>query len=255
MKTCLNIAGLYIVLLSLFVFSGCKNDLDLDKKPTRFLFMLDTKHEVIKEVPVSLLAHIKKDFVIKGQADKAERIEKTYNLVTGKLRNEAIEGSKQAQPSAKARRSNFTLTFDQHVQDYGWAYNIPVNIGPNSQHTMGATFPVGLRLEAFIFHSNLDLDSRWNEPNSLCYNVYVQGSGWQGLMAQHQMSGTTGQSKALKAVWIWLGVDTGYSLYYCTNHYPGGPTAWVTNGSIAGWPNPSASDIHLIHLWFVDFGE
>ena len=69
------------------------------------------------------------------------------------------------------------------------------NIEPD---TLIGTIGKSLRLEAFRLHLTGVPDKK------LYYEAHVQGIGWQGVRKDGEMAGTTGQSKRIEAVRIWM---------------------------------------------------
>lgn len=85
------------------------------------------------------------------------------------------------------------LSGDFHVQNIGWVHLD--NIEPD---TLIGTIGKSLRLEAFKLHLE-------GVPGKkLYYEAHVQDIGWQGVRKDGEMAGTTGQSKRIEAVRIWL---------------------------------------------------
>lgn len=80
-----------------------------------------------------------------------------------------------------------------HVQNIGWVHLD--NIEPD---TLIGTIGKSLRLEAFRLHLTGVPDKK------LYYEAHVQGIGWQGVRKDGEMAGTTGQSKRIEAVRIWM---------------------------------------------------
>lgn len=85
------------------------------------------------------------------------------------------------------------LSGDFHVQNIGTVHLD--NIEPD---TLIGTIGKSLRLEAFRLHLAGVPDKK------LYYEAHVQGIGWQGKKADGEVAGTTGQSKRIEAVRIWL---------------------------------------------------
>ena len=63
---------------------------------------------------------------------------------------------------------------------------------------MSGTSGKSLRLEAFRLHLTGVPDKK------LYYEAHVQDIGWQGVRKDGEMAGTTGQSKRIEAVRIWV---------------------------------------------------
>ena len=85
------------------------------------------------------------------------------------------------------------LSGDFHVQNIGTLHLD--NIEPD---TLIGTIGKSLRLEAFRLHLTGVPDKK------LYYEAHVQGIGWQGVRKDGEMAGTTGQSKRIEAVKIWI---------------------------------------------------
>lgn len=85
------------------------------------------------------------------------------------------------------------LSGDFHVQNIGTVYLD--NIEPD---TLIGTIGKSLRLEAFRLHLTGVPDKK------LYYEAHVQDIGWQGVRKDGEMAGTTGQSKRIEAVRIWV---------------------------------------------------
>ena len=85
------------------------------------------------------------------------------------------------------------LSGDFHVQNIGTVHLD--NIEPD---TLIGTIGKSLRLEAFRLYLTGVPDKK------LYYEAHVQGIGWQGARKDGEMAGTTGQSKRIEAVKIWV---------------------------------------------------
>lgn len=85
------------------------------------------------------------------------------------------------------------LSGDFHIQGIGW-----VHIDDIEHDTILGTIGKALRLEAFRLHLTGVPDK------TLYYEAHVQGIGWQGVRKDGEMAGTTGQSKRIEAVRIWM---------------------------------------------------
>lgn len=85
------------------------------------------------------------------------------------------------------------LSGDFHVQNIGTVHLD--NIEPD---TLNGTIGKSLRLEAFRLHLTGVPDKK------LYYEAHVQDIGWQGVRKDGEMAGTTGQSKRIEAVKIWI---------------------------------------------------
>lgn len=88
---------------------------------------------------------------------------------------------------------NAKLSGDFHVQNIGTVHLD--NIEPD---TLIGTIGKSLRLEAFRLHLTGVPDKK------LYYEAHVQDIGWQGVRKDGEMAGTTGQSKRIEAVKIWV---------------------------------------------------
>lgn len=88
---------------------------------------------------------------------------------------------------------NAKLSGDFHVQNIGTVHLD--NIEPD---TLIGTIGKSLRLEAFRLYLTGVPDKK------LYYEAHVQGIGWQGVRKDGEMAGTTGQSKRIEAVRIWV---------------------------------------------------
>ena len=85
------------------------------------------------------------------------------------------------------------LSGDFHVQNIGTLHL------DNIEHdTILGTIGKSLRLEAFRLHLTGVPDKK------LYYEAHVQDIGWQGARKDGEMAGTTGQSKRIEAVKIWI---------------------------------------------------
>lgn len=82
---------------------------------------------------------------------------------------------------------------DFHVQNIG-----TVHLDNIEHDTILGTIGESLRLEAFRLHLTGVPDKK------LYYEAHVQGIGWQGIRKDGEMAGTTGQSKRIEAVRIWM---------------------------------------------------
>ena len=85
------------------------------------------------------------------------------------------------------------LSGDFHIQGIGW-----VHVDDIEHDTILGTIGKSLRLEAFRLHLTGVPDKK------LYYEAHVQDIGWQGVRKDGEMAGTTGQSKRIEAVRIWM---------------------------------------------------
>lgn len=85
------------------------------------------------------------------------------------------------------------LSGDFHIQGIGW-----VHVDDIEHDTILGTIGKSLRLEAFRLHLTGVPDKK------LYYEAHVQDIGWQGVRSDGEMAGTTGQSKRIEAVRIWV---------------------------------------------------
>ena len=93
----------------------------------------------------------------------------------------------------RKKNPNAKLSGDFHVQNIGTVHLD--NIEPD---TLIGTIGKSLRLEAFRLHLTGVPDKK------LYYEAHVQDIGWQGVRKDGEMAGTTGQSKKIEAVRIWV---------------------------------------------------
>ena len=85
------------------------------------------------------------------------------------------------------------MSGDFHIQGIGW-----VHIDDIEHDTILGTIGKSLRLEAFRLYLTGVPDKK------LYYEAHVQDIGWQGVRKDGEMAGTTGQSKRIEAVRIWV---------------------------------------------------
>lgn len=85
------------------------------------------------------------------------------------------------------------LSGDFHIQNKGWGH-----IDDIEHDTILGTIGKALRLEAFRLYLTGVPDKK------LYYQAHVQDIGWQGVRSDGEMAGTTGQSKRIEAVRIWM---------------------------------------------------
>ena len=85
------------------------------------------------------------------------------------------------------------LSGDFHIQNQG-----TIHIDDIEHDTILGTIGKSLRLEAFRLYLTGVPDKK------LYYEAHVQGIGWQGVRKDGEMAGTTGQSKRIEAVKIWI---------------------------------------------------
>ena len=85
------------------------------------------------------------------------------------------------------------LSGDFHIQNQG-----TIHIDNIEHDTILGTIGKSLRLEAFRLYLVGVPDKK------LYYEAHVQGIGWQGVRSDGDMAGTTGQSKRIEAVRIWV---------------------------------------------------
>ncbi len=120
-------------------------------------------------------------------------------------------------------KSDFDFSYITHIQNIGWQ---------ESQSSGTAAGSVGLsaRLEAF----NIDL-GKYNDQ--IVYRSHIQNIGWESTWHHgDEISGTTGQEKAVEAVQLQLIGDLAkqYDIYYRVHAANIGWMKWAKNGAPAG---------------------
>ena len=97
------------------------------------------------------------------------------------------------------------LEVDVHMQGIGWKTYKGVKKGTNSGTGSNANDPImgsvgeGRRLEAIRIRATKN-----GTGKKLKYQAHVQSIGWQPAVTEGMIAGTTGQSKRMEAIKIWL---------------------------------------------------
>ena len=115
------------------------------------------------------------------------------------------------------------LSYQTHVQDYGWQSYV-------SDRATSGTSGQSKRLEGI----KIKLSSSLN--GGIQYRTHVQDYGWQNWSSNDQMSGTSGQSKRLEAIQIKLTGEIAkqYDVYYRVHCQDYGWLGWAKNGESSG---------------------
>jgi len=71
-------------------------------------------------------------------------------------------------------------------------------------------------------------------PPTVSYQTHVQDIGWQGLVTDGAISGTSGQSKRLEGIEIQVAGDSNLGISYSTHVQDIGWQGFVTNGAMSG---------------------
>lgn len=118
-----------------------------------------------------------------------------------------------------------TLTYQTHVQTYGWQNWV-------GENAISGTEGHSKRLEGI----KISLGNMTSYTGSIQYRTHVQTYGWQGYVSDSQMSGTERQSKRLEAIQIALTGDVSkyYDVYYRVHCQTYGWLGWAKNGESAG---------------------
>ena len=68
------------------------------------------------------------------------------------------------------------------------------------------------------------------------YRTHVQDYGWQGYVGNEEMSGTSGESKRLEGIQIYLTGEMAqhYDIYYRVHCQDFGWLGWARNGEMSG---------------------
>lgn len=122
-------------------------------------------------------------------------------------------------PSASQANSSGYISYQVHVQDYGW---LSTTSGSNVAGTTGES----RRMEAIKISLN-------GVNGTLKYQVHVQDYGWLSTTSENKVAGTTGQSKRMEAIIINL-ENSDYKIKYRVHVQDIGWMNWVENGHVAG---------------------
>ena len=144
----------------------------------------------------------------------------------------AIMKKGEAAPARSAARNVAyltapTVTYQTHVQRYGW------NLGEVSNGALSGTTGQGLRMEALKIH----LNKTTGFTGGISYCSHIQRLGWeQNWKADGALSGTEGKGLRLEAVRIRLTGEIAnlFDVYYRTHVQRFGWTGWASNGEDCG---------------------
>ncbi|MCI8293911.1 MAG: hypothetical protein HFH53_10340 [Hespellia sp.] len=123
-----------------------------------------------------------------------------------------------------------TLTYDSHVQSYGWMDAV-------ADGEMSGTQGQAKRMEAFrMYLANPKDDAGQEIAGTVEYQAHSQSRGWMGWKQNGEIAGTTGQGKRLEALQIRLtgALAEQYDVYYRVHSAKWGTLGWAKNGEIAG---------------------
>ena len=136
---------------------------------------------------------------------------------------ESADTSKEDNPKVKNLAKGITVSYQTHVQSYGWQPYV-------TNGKMSGTRGEGKRLEG------IRIKVSGNKNLGIRYRTHVQTYGWQGWKKDGDMSGTSGEAKRLEAICIELtGADKNkYDVYYRVHAQSYGWLGWAKNGQMAG---------------------
>ncbi|MGO5335324.1 transglutaminase domain-containing protein [Bilifractor sp. LCP19S3_H10] len=120
-----------------------------------------------------------------------------------------------------------TVTYQTHVQRYGWGQ------GEVSNGALSGTTGQGLRMEALKIH----LDNTTGFTGGISYCAHIQRFGWeQNWKSDGVMTGTVGKGLRLETVRIRLTGEMAncFDVYYRTHVQRFGWTGWASNGADCG---------------------
>ena len=120
-----------------------------------------------------------------------------------------------------------TVTYQTHVQRYGWGQ------GEVSNGALSGTTGQGLRMEALKIH----LNKTTGFTGGISYCSHVQRLGWeQNWKSDGALSGTEGKGLRLEAIRIRLTGEMAncFDVYYRTHVQRFGWTGWASNGADCG---------------------
>ena len=120
-----------------------------------------------------------------------------------------------------------TVTYQTHVQRYGWS------LGEVSNGATGGTTGQGLRMEALKIH----LGNTTGFTGGISYCSHIQRLGWeQNWKSDGVMTGTEGKGLRLEAIRIRLTGEMAncFDVYYRTHVQRFGWTGWASNGADCG---------------------
>ncbi|MGO5337000.1 L,D-transpeptidase family protein [Bilifractor sp. LCP19S3_H10] len=144
----------------------------------------------------------------------------------------AIVKKGEAAPARSAARNVAyltvpTVTYQTHVQKYGWS------LGEVSNGATGGTTGQGLRMEALKIH----LGNTTGFTGGISYCSHIQRAGWEKeWKADGVMTGTVGKRLRLEAIRIRLTGEMAnlFDVYYRTHVQRFGWTGWACNGENCG---------------------
>ena len=120
-----------------------------------------------------------------------------------------------------------TVTYQTHVQKYGWS------LGEVSNGATGGTTGQGLRMEALQIH----LGNTTGFTGGISYCSHIQRAGWEKeWKADGVMTGTVGKRLRLEAIRIRLTGEMAncFDVYYRTHIQKFGWSGWASNGADCG---------------------
>lgn len=120
-----------------------------------------------------------------------------------------------------------TVTYQTHVQRYGWSQ------GEVSNGALSGTTGQGLRMEALKIH----LGNTTGFTGGISYCSHIQRLGWeQNWKSDGVMTGTEGKGLRLEAIRIRLTGEMAncFDVYYRTHVQRFGWTGWASNGADCG---------------------
>ena len=143
-----------------------------------------------------------------------------------------------------------TISYQTHIQDYGWKQGWKMN------GAVSGTSGESKRLEAI----QIKLENQ-KYDGSVIYTTHIQNIGWEAVdeaawKANGNTSGTSGKSKRLEAIRIKLTGEMAehYDVYYRVHAQNFGWMGWAKNGAPAGTAGYSYR-LEAIQIQLIPKGE
>lgn len=164
---------------------------------------------------------------IAGTTGYARAIEAINIILVEKNSENAPEQTKRSYISPTAKG---TLTYEAHVQTYGWMDSV-------ADGQSAGTSGLGKRMEAFRMYLENPVGEDGTEiEGSIKYRAHSQSYGWLPWQEEGGIAGTVGKGKRLEALEITLEGELAnvYDVYYRVHSSKWGTLGWAKNGETAG---------------------
>lgn len=219
--------SLLVLWVCLFTFS-CTTKENIDPVSKQTIKSSSTNSPASAQyIPKEILELMHKELVAEGKEESATNLKKEYDFTTGELYKASSPNGRVADyvvagvgtvlgGNSWQNSSGGSSIVDGHSANLGWhTKSLSSMAGPVPYSSTAPTQYVGQLgkgFQAFILPTTRYAHNGEYSPYySFYYLSHVAGIGWQTTKTSGEISGTTGQSKSIEAVKIYLTNSEVYS--------------------------------------------